>query len=957
MRTKLLRFMRLLLILGLLLTCFVPTAQPVFASPWTPLGWQDGGKLRNWSRDGDDNFVDDSIDALAISNPDQRIEIIVDFNRCIGASRGAHDFILSLGGDPVYQAKFVTYAIYGNVRAGDAASIAARPEIAMVELSAPGTWLDTERRAMRVQASARYSLETLEDAFGWPGALNGTGVNIAVLDSGVDETDPDLALRYRWGYNALTRTYENPPHSPMPGLPGGHGTEMAIIALGSGEWGIAPGAGLIDVKVGDDTGASSAAVAEALDVVLLKREEWNIGVVNMSFILGDGSDGQDARSQHVNRLVAYGIVVVTAAGNGRPGIRAPGAASWAITVGAADPDDTSDRGDDAIASSTHGPRSSDGDDEWMDELKPEVAASSCCASSPAAARASGLSALILQSEPEINPGSVKDLLIRTAEDRDGADTPHSYPDRAGPTWDEEWGFGYIDAYNAFAALSGNPALGMPQTDLTFLGFGDEPHPGDPWWYSAAIETESMRLGVNPEVGVPDQLHVRIFNNGLNPAYQVPIHFGVYDYTAAVRQFYDVDTFVLDEIGPGETSEVTIDWLPQPLENGEHGCVQVTINYGLDTDYGDRSNVAQRNLEIEETGSPATFRFRVENPLMASALIHLKVEGTPGWTWALSDNDFVLHPWADCPRLVKLTVSPPAGAPRGAQGIFHVSALATTEDVQKEVIGGVTARAHIPLLRIYLPALNREFGLTQLTPTSTATPTWTATATNTPTATATPTATRVTPTPVSTATATMTPTSTPTATPTATPTSTATATHTPTWTATPAPEVVVFSPVADAFVWSTSPTTNYGDVGSVYAGSTSSDSMRRALFHFDLSSMPAGATVLTAKFRAYLTETSSSPDVLDIELRRNNTVWEEDKVTWDIQPSYTAINNIEGVGKSQGYYEWDVTTLVQSWVSGAPNQGMVLTSKDEETPGWRGFTSRESAMQPPVPPELEVTYWP
>jgi hypothetical protein len=433
-------------------TTVPPTPTPITPAPpryhgagWTPLEWQDGGKLRGWIRDTNSNFVDDLIDEIAAADPDERIEAIIDFNRCPKDGLAALSFIESLGGQFVYQSKFVTFVIFDNIRAGDAAAIGVRPEVAMVELSVPGEWRDLERQAMKVQASQQYP-NTLASRYGWHGALNGAGVNIAIVDSGVDNSHSELTGRYRYGYNAMNHKYQDPPDDV------GHGTYMARFAVGTGNLGIAPSAGLVDIKVGDGSHTPTyATVSEALDVVLLKRQAWNIKVVNMSFSWNTATDGRDALSQLVNRVAASGIVMVAAAGNGasqgNPKIAPPGTSSWAITVGAADPGTTVTRADDTIASSTHGPRDSDGDSDLLDELKPEVITSSCCGTSPAAARTSGLAALIFQSKPGINPGSMKDLLIRTAEDRAGANTT-------------------VHPYTLRVQLSGGPPTETPTTTVT-----------------------------------------------------------------------------------------------------------------------------------------------------------------------------------------------------------------------------------------------------------------------------------------------------------------------------------------------------------------------------------------------------------------------------------------------------------------------------------------------------------
>ncbi len=166
--------------------------------------------------------------------------------------------------------------------------------------------------------------------------------------------------------------------------------------------------------------------------------------------------------------------------------------------------------------------------------------------------------------------------------------------------------------------------------------------------------------------------------------------------------------------------------------------------------------------------------------------------------------------------------------------------------------------------------------------------------------------------------------------------------------------IVLTPVADAYVFSSAPTTNYGAATLLYVGSLSASSTGRALFRFNLSGIPSGATVQSAAFQAYLVQFSATPALLDVELKRSDAAWQEMTVTWASQPSYTGANNVLGVGQTVGYYQWDVASLVQTWVNGAANYGLALVSKNESALGWRGFASRES---PPNWPRLVVTYRP
>jgi opacity protein-like surface antigen len=165
--------------------------------------------------------------------------------------------------------------------------------------------------------------------------------------------------------------------------------------------------------------------------------------------------------------------------------------------------------------------------------------------------------------------------------------------------------------------------------------------------------------------------------------------------------------------------------------------------------------------------------------------------------------------------------------------------------------------------------------------------------------------------------------------------------------------ITLLPVADAYISSANPSQNYGTVTILYAGSLTSGSIERALFRFELGSIPPGSIVENASFQAYLVKGSPSPAVLDVELKRVDVSWDEGSVTWKTLLTYTGASLVLGVGTASAYYAWDVTGLVQSWVAGAPNRGLALMSKNEGTPGYRGFASRES-VSPAYPPRLIIT---
>jgi hypothetical protein len=672
------------------------------ATPWTPVEWQDNGKLRDWVRDANGDFIDDTINKIKAD----KVTVILDLNTCIG-DPDKSQLIRSLSGvgEVTYVGKYLTFVVVKNVPREELVRIANLPEVAMVELALEPIWTDIERKSLKVEDSTEYT-HNLESDLGWPGTLNGNGVNIAILDSGVDDhTEPDLAGRFVGGADATTDpvTMGNPTDVTAGAGGDPHGTSMALIALGTGSSGIAPQAGLVDIMVG-----GRAATERGLELVYEKRDDWDISVVSLALSFGYTdeetgefvpveSDGRETACELINLLEGSGIVVVSSAGPNVADssiITSPGAASRAISVTAADDMGTVTRTDDAINVATSGPRSDDSDDDYLDELKPEIATPSCCGTSPASARTSGIVALILQTVPGINPGSVKDLLIRTAEDKAGADTTYLYPGDVA-TWDNLWGYGETDAYNALMVHQpSSEQEGM--TDLTFLNFDGTSHPSDPWYESKAVTTQSLDSGSFVQAGVRDVIRARIYNAGRNTAKHVKVSFGFYPFTAGIPKFYDIGSVLVDSIASGEDKVLTYDWVPPELPDGEeHGCLLVSIDYGYDTKYTDRSNTAQKNLQVRNTGSPARFAFRVENTLPTAARMELRVlpqdiDKNPKWDIKLSETSFVMQPY-DCPRIITATIEPEDKAP---DALFHVSVYASplSNPKQKMEIGGVGLKA-------------------------------------------------------------------------------------------------------------------------------------------------------------------------------------------------------------------------------------------------------------------------
>ncbi|WP_328444458.1 S8 family serine peptidase [Streptomyces sp. NBC_00386] len=217
-------------------------------------------------------------------------------------------------------------------------------------------WLDGVRRA-----SLDRGVEQIGADKAWEAGYDGTGVKIAVLDTGVDKTHDDLKTQVV-GEKNFSGSPDTVDHV-------GHGTHVASIAAGTGAKsggtykGVAPGAEVISGKVLNDEGYGD-------DSAIIAGMEWaadeGADVVNLS-LGGPDSPGVDPLEAEVDKLSAEkGILFAIAAGNdgeyGASTVGSPGSADAALTVGAVDKDDK-------LASfSSTGPRVGDG------AVKPDVTA-------------------------------------------------------------------------------------------------------------------------------------------------------------------------------------------------------------------------------------------------------------------------------------------------------------------------------------------------------------------------------------------------------------------------------------------------------------------------------------------------------------------------------------------------------------------------------------------------------
>lgn len=391
-------------------------------------------------RDGD-RVSDDFEGRLAGAGPAERLRVIV---TGIGSRQGRR----AVGPFALRHELRLVDGFAATMTAAQARALARHPRVRRVEEDGVVHALDDATDRDFGAAAARAAV---------PG-LDGSGVGICVIDTGVDPGHEQVAPR-AVGFvdyvNGRTTAYDD--H--------GHGTHVASIAAGDGAGGataeafvgVAPGADLYAAKVLDSAGSGA-------DSDVAAAVEWchaQPGVDILSMSLGSpGTDGGDAVSQAVDAAVAGGEVVVVAAGNSgdAPGtISAPGVAARAVTVGAVSdhsaPDGTprQDAGIWLAAFSSRGPTLAGL--TKPDLVGPGVSVTAADAgttsgyvtysgTSMATPYVAGAAALALEAAPGASPAEVKNALLGSALD-------------VGPAGkDQDWGAGLVDVRALVDAVRG-----------------------------------------------------------------------------------------------------------------------------------------------------------------------------------------------------------------------------------------------------------------------------------------------------------------------------------------------------------------------------------------------------------------------------------------------------------------------------------------------------------------------
>ncbi|MGI5142293.1 MULTISPECIES: S8 family serine peptidase [unclassified Streptomyces] len=334
-------------------------------------------------------------------------------------------------------------------------------------------WLDGKVKADLADSTAQIGAQQV-----WAEGDTGTGVKVAVLDSGVDTEHPDLTGQVDTSASFV-------PYEEDVADFNGHGTHVASTIAGTGsasdgkERGVAPGAKLAVGKVLDSEGRGQ-------ESWIIAGMEWaardqHAKIISMS--LGGGGDATDPMSQTVDQLSREtGALFVIAAGNGGPhAISSPGAADAALTVGAVD------SADHLADFSSQGPRDGDAG------LKPEITApgvdilaarshykrgagyyTTMSGTSMATPHVAGAAALLASEHPDWTGSQLKEALVSSAKA-----TPSYTPYQAGAGRLDALAavhasvFATASAYSGFHTWPPKPG----ETDVqkvTYTNVGDAP---------------------------------------------------------------------------------------------------------------------------------------------------------------------------------------------------------------------------------------------------------------------------------------------------------------------------------------------------------------------------------------------------------------------------------------------------------------------------------------------------
>jgi len=346
--------------------------------------------------------------------------------------------------------------IAADMRAEAIRDLALLPGVAGIRLDGV---MKLPEAAPKAAADGEWNLQMIGAPDLWARGIDGAGVVVAIVDSGVDAAHEDLGPRWRGGTNSWFDPFGE--HA-SPYDSSGHGTQVTSLAVGGDASGtaigVAPGARWIGGKNFDDSGQSTFSTTHEIFQWLLDPDgspatDDAPHIVNNSWGFRDNPNecvGEFAVDIQVLR--AAGIAVVFSAGNGGPNASSsisPANNTGAFAAGG------SDQLDEVMNSSSRGPSACGGGifpalvapgdgvrtaDLTLGGLIPD-ATTEVQGTSFAAPHVAGAMALLLSAHPEATITQLELALLAGAEDL-GPDGP-----------DNDSGWGRLDVVKAEAELA------------------------------------------------------------------------------------------------------------------------------------------------------------------------------------------------------------------------------------------------------------------------------------------------------------------------------------------------------------------------------------------------------------------------------------------------------------------------------------------------------------------------
>lgn len=419
------------------------------------------------------------------------------------------------------------------------------------------------------------------------GNVAGNGIKVAILDTGIDYTHPDLDDVYSGGYD-----YVDDDSDPKDG--NGHGTHCAgIVAAednGEGVIGVAPMTSLYAVRVLDDQGSGYTS-----DIIAGIDWAINNGMNVISMSLGGGSY-DDAFNDAINRAYNADIVVCAASGNDGEGtVSYPAAYTNAIAVGAIDSNH------ELASFSNYGTEQevvAPGVDIYSTMPTYRVTLTSwwygysnnydqMSGTSMACPMVAGVVSLIRDANPDLTAPEVRDILQTTAVDLGSSG------------WDQYFGYGEVDAEAAVDDAGGTSDT-TPPAKVTGLTATTVSHSQIDLSWDANTEQDLSHYNVYRDGSkIAETANTQYSDTGLSPETTYTYEVSAVDTSGNEGEKSDpasatTDPEPPDTTPPAKVTGLTADAISQ---------TEIELNWDANTESDlDHYNVYRDGVKIAETAN-------------------------------------------------------------------------------------------------------------------------------------------------------------------------------------------------------------------------------------------------------------------------------------------------------------------------------------------------------------------